>query len=168
MPIVGIPGHQPRVHESVYLSPNAYVIGQVEIGQQSSVWFGSVVRGDVHSIRIGDRTNIQDLSIVHVTKSRFSVSIGSDVTIGHGVKIHGCTIDNAVLVGIGAILLDGCHVHEMSMIAAGTLVPPGVEIPSGVLAMGSPAKIKRELTSEEKSYIVRSAKNYIDYQAMYR
>lgn len=168
MPVMSIPAHTPQIHPSVYLAPNAYVIGQVEIGENSSLWFGAIVRGDVHAIRIGCRTNIQDLSMVHVTKDRFSVTLGDDITVGHSVTLHGCTVESRVLIGIGAILLDGSYVESDSMVAAGTLVPPGMRVPSGTLVMGSPARVKRELTLEEKSFILTSSRNYVEYQTMYR
>ena len=168
MPSMPIPGFSPKLHESVFLAPNAYVIGNVEMGEGCSVWFGSVVRGDVHAIRIGERTNVQDLSMLHVTHGKFPLTIGSDVTIGHSVTLHGCTVEDRVLIGIGAILLDGSYVESDSMVAAGSVVPPGMRVPSGMLVMGSPARVKRSLRTEEIDFIRESAKNYVRYQGMYR
>src|SRR5580765_3658372 len=154
---------KPKIHPSVHMSPDVTVVGDVEIGEQSSVWFGSVVRGDVHSIRIGKRTNLQDHTIVHVTNGKFSTTIEDDVTIGHRVTLHGCHVKSRVLVGIGAILLDGVVVESDSMIAAGSLLTPGTHIPPGVLAMGVPARVVRDLSEEERKYILKSSKNYIEY-----
>ena len=168
MPILSIPKYAPKVHDSVYIAPNAYVVGNVEMGEGCSVWFGSVVRGDVFPIKIGSRTNVQDLSTLHVTKDRFALTIGDDVTIGHNVTLHGCTVESRVLIGIGAILLDGSYVESDCMVAAGTLVPPGMRVPSGALVMGSPAKVKRNLTKEEIAFILQSSRNYVEYQSMYK
>ena len=135
----------PNIHDSVFIAKSAQVIGQVSIGKSSSVWFNSVVRGDVNYIEIGQRTNIQDNSVLHVTKNTYPLVIGNNVTIGHRVVVHGCSIEDNTLIGIGSVLLDGSVVNSNSIVAAGSLVPPGFNIPSGVLAVGSPVKIKRDL-----------------------
>ncbi len=168
MPVISLKNKTPKIHPTVFMTPDATVVGDVEIGTKSSLWYGSIVRGDVHSIRIGERTNIQDASVVHVTKDQFSTTIGNDVTVGHRVTLHGCIVNDRVLVGIGAILLDGVVVESDSMIAAGSLLVPRTRVPSGVLMMGAPAKPKRDLTAEERAWILISAKNYVEYQSMYR
>ncbi len=144
------------------------IVGDVEIGEQSSLWFGAVVRGDVNSVRIGDRTNVQDLSIIHVTSRTHPTWVGDDVTLGHRVTLHGCAVRNRCLIGIGAVLMDGAVVEDDAMVGAGSLVPPGMVIPSGTLAMGSPAKVKRKLTPEEVAFFRRSAQNYVGYAEQYR
>ncbi|HIP86045.1 MAG TPA: gamma carbonic anhydrase family protein [Aquifex sp.] len=165
---------KPKIHPTVYLAENATVIGNVELGEYSSLWFGSVVRGDVHFIRIGKYSNIQDNAIIHVThytkpdmSDGFPTVIGDFVTVAHGAIIHGATIGNNVLVGIGAIVLDGAKIGDNTVIAAGSLVPPRKEFPPGVLLMGRPAQIKRELSPEEIDKIKQNALNYQKYAQQY-
>ena len=160
-------GKSPVVADSAYIEESAQVIGDVTIGEDSSVWFNGVVRGDVNHIRIGARSNIQDGSVVHVTYKTHPTVIGDDVTIGHSVTIHGCTIKSRVLIGMGAIILDGAIVESDCVIAAGALVAEGVTIPSGWLAMGLPAKPVRELTDDEKAMLIQSARNYVGYKNDY-
>jgi carbonic anhydrase/acetyltransferase-like protein (isoleucine patch superfamily) len=160
-------GKAPRLHESVFAVEGALVIGDVEIGADSSLWFGAIVRGDVNSIRIGARTNVQDHSVVHVTSRTHPTSIGDDVTLGHRVTLHGCTVKDRCIIGIGAVILDGAVVGEESMVAAGTLVPPGMVVPPRTLVMGSPAKVKRELTVAEVAHLKQSAENYVRYARQY-
>ena len=157
----------PRVHPSVYLSDNVYVIGDVEIGEDSSVWFGSVVRGDVNYIRIGKRTNIQDNSVVHVTHDTHPTIIGDNVTVGHRVILHGCVLGNNILVGMGAVVMDGVEVEDYVLIGAGALLTPNKKIPSGVLVAGVPAKVVRDLREEEIKLIEESAENYVKYKNEY-
>ena len=161
-------GILPKLDPSVFVADGARIIGDVEIGEQSSVWFNAVVRGDVDVIRIGARTNIQDGAVLHVTHDRFPLMIGSDVTVGHGAILHGCRIGNGCLIGMGAIVLDNAKVAGGSMIAAGSLVREGAEVPEGVLVAGVPAVVKRPLTQEEREMILQSAKNYMHYVATYR
>jgi carbonic anhydrase/acetyltransferase-like protein (isoleucine patch superfamily) len=161
MPQRAFQGIAPRVHPSVFIADGAQVIGDVEIGEESSVWYNAVLRGDVNRIRIGRRTNIQDLSVIHVHKNRFPCIVGDDVTAGHHVVLHGCTIGNRVLVGIGAVVLDGVVVEDDSFIAAGTLLTPGTVVPAGSLMMGAPGKMKRALTSEEREGLLVSAAGYV-------
>ena len=161
-------GKTPELGENVFLDASATVIGDVVIGEQSSVWLNSIVRGDVHSIRIGARTNIQDLCMVHVTSGKHATVIGDDVTVGHHVTIHGCRIGHRVLVGIGSTVLDGVEVADEVMIAAGSLLTPGKKFPTGVLLRGSPATVARELSPEEKAFLKQSALNYVGYAAEYR
>lgn len=153
----------PEIHESVYIASGVKIIGDVKIGKNSSVWYNSVVRGDVNYIRIGEDTNVQDLSMLHVTKEKFPLEIGNQVTIGHSVKLHGCTIKDLCLIGIGAIILDGAVVESHSIIAAGAVVTPGCIVPSGKLVVGVPAKVIRELNYEEIDDISNSAVRYRDY-----
>ncbi|MFH1017321.1 MAG: gamma carbonic anhydrase family protein [Pseudomonadota bacterium] len=168
MPIVSIPGKTPRIHETAFIADSACVIGDVSVGPQSGIWFGTVLRGDVHFIRVGARTNIQDLCVVHVTKDDYPAILEDDVTVGHQVTLHGCHVKSRALVGMGATLLDGVVVESGSVIAAGALVAPGTHVPPGVLMMGAPAKPKRNLTEEERNWIMESAKYYVEYQGMYR
>jgi carbonic anhydrase/acetyltransferase-like protein (isoleucine patch superfamily) len=144
------------------------VVGDVELGEGSSIWFQSVVRGDVNRIRIGARTNIQDHSTVHVTGGTHPTVVGDDVTVGHRVVLHGCTVKDRCLVGIGAIVLDGAVVEEEAMVGAGALVPPGMVVPSGTLVLGAPAKVKRTLSDEERAFFRTSATRYAGYAARYR
>jgi carbonic anhydrase/acetyltransferase-like protein (isoleucine patch superfamily) len=161
-------GKAPRVDAGAFVAESAIAIGDVEIGPGSSVWFGAIVRGDVNFVRIGARTNIQDQTVVHVSSGTHPTVIGDDVTVGHRAVLHGCTIHDRCLVGIGAIVMDGAVVGPDAMVAAGALVPPGAVVPPGTLAMGSPARPKRELTPEEKAFLPRSAANYARYAAQYR
>ncbi|MCS7000067.1 MAG: gamma carbonic anhydrase family protein [Bacteroidota bacterium] len=158
----------PLLHPTVVVMPGAVVVGDVVIGEHSSVWFNSVIRGDVHFIRIGARTNIQDLSMLHVTNGRYPLTIGNDVTIGHRAIIHGCTVEDTVLIGMGAILLDGCRIGSGSIVAAGAVVREGEHVPSGVLVAGVPARIVRELSQEERDNIANIAAQYVEYATSYR
>ena len=160
-------GKLPKIHPSVYLSDNVYVIGDVEIGEDSSLWFGTVVRGDVNYIRIGKRTNIQDNSVVHVTHDTHPTLIGDNVTVGHRVILHGCTLKNNILVGMGAVVMDGVQIEDYVLIGAGALVTPNKKIPSGVLVAGVPAKVIRDLKEEEIKLIEESAENYVSYKNEY-
>ncbi len=168
MTIRGFEQIDPFIDETAYVDPAATVIGDVAIGAQSSAWPGSVLRGDVQSIRIGERTNVQDGAIVHVTHDGefspggFATTIGDDVTVGHRAIIHACTIEDRVLVGMGAIVMDGAVVRSDVIIGAGSLVPGGTELESGRLYVGSPVKEKRELTDEELRFLRYSAKHYAE------
>ncbi len=166
--IITYKGKTPIIHQSAFLTEGVKIIGDVEIGEYSSVWYNAVIRGDVNWIKIGKRTNIQDLSVLHVTNERFPLSIGNSVTIGHNVSLHGATINNNVLIGIGAIVLDGAKINSNSFIAAGALVKEGFEVPEGVLIAGVPGKIVRNLTLEEIQNIEESATNYVKYLSFYR
>ncbi len=161
-------GVAPQLAKSAFLAPGACVIGDVHIGHESSLWFNVVVRGDVNSIRIGDRTNIQDGTVVHVTRETHPTWIGNDVSVGHSVTLHGCTVHDKCLIGIGAIVLDGVEVGMSSLVAAGTVVAPGTKIPPRSLVMGSPGRVKRELTEEECANIHSIASRYLEYQEDYR
>ncbi len=166
-------GQYPRIAGGVYIDPAAVVIGDVEIGEGSSVWPMTVVRGDIHRIRIGQRTSVQDGSILHVTHAGpynpagFPLIIGDDVTIGHKVMLHGCTIGNRILIGMAAVIMDGAVVHDEVIIAAGTLVPPGKVLESGFLYKGNPARQARPLTDKEMTFFIYTAKRYVDLAAAY-
>ncbi|HEY3586611.1 MAG TPA: gamma carbonic anhydrase family protein [Myxococcaceae bacterium] len=161
MGIRAIRGVIPRLHPSVFVAEGAQIMGDVEIGEDSSVWYNTVIRGDVNSIRIGSRTNIQDLTMIHVEKGTHPTRLGDDVTVGHHVVVHGCTIGNRVLVGIGAVVLNGVIIEDDVFIAAGTLLTPGTHVPSGSMVMGSPGKVKRPLTDAERANLVPHAAGYV-------
>ena len=158
---------KPVVDASAYVDQSAQVIGDVVIGAESSVWMNVVIRGDVNGIRIGSRTNIQDLTMVHVMRGTHPTVIGDEVTVGHSAVIHGCTIQDRVLVGMAALLLNGVTVGHDSVIAAGTLVTEGTDIPPRSLVMGRPGKVKRELTGEEVAEIRWYADAYVAYRLEY-
>jgi carbonic anhydrase/acetyltransferase-like protein (isoleucine patch superfamily) len=160
-------GITPIVDTTAYVDVSAQVIGDVVIGAESSVWMNVVIRGDVHRIRIGRRSNIQDLTMVHVMRETHPTTIGDEVTIGHSAVIHGCTIEDRVLVGMAAALLNGVYVEADTVIAAGTLLTEGTRIPGRSLVMGRPGKVKRELTDEEVSEIRWYADNYVRYRLDY-
>lgn len=160
-------GVLPKIPKSCFIEETAVVIGDVVMGEQCSVWFHAVIRGDVNYIRIGDRTNVQDLSMLHVTHDTHPLVIGSDVTIGHHVVLHGCTIQDRVLVGMGAIVMDGAVIGEGSIVGAGALVTEGTIVPPKSLILGSPAKVKRPVTDKELAWIKESADNYVRYARIY-
>ena len=157
----------PRVHETAFVAENATVVGDVVIGPDASVWFGSVIRADVHFIRIGARTNIQDLTVMHVNHGRNPTILDEDVTVGHRAILHGCHVKSGSLIGMGAILLDDVVVEEHAFVAAGSVVSPGTVVPSGKLARGVPARVVRELTEEELSELRRAAESYRDLKDEY-
>jgi carbonic anhydrase/acetyltransferase-like protein (isoleucine patch superfamily) len=161
-------GVAPQIDPSVFLAPGACVIGDVQIGEKSSLWFNVIVRGDVNYIRIGKRTNIQDGTVIHVTSKTHPTIIGDDVSVGHSVTLHGCSVEHGCLIGIGAILLDGVEVGESCMVAAGSLLTPGTKIPPRSLVMGSPARVRKELTEAECADFHAIAERYIHYQDDYR
>lgn len=147
--ILPFEGVAPRLGPMVWVAPGATIVGDVQIGSESSVWYGTVVRGDVNAIHIGARTNLQDQCVVHVTKDRFGTFIGDEVTIGHRAVVHGCHVADGALIGIGAIVLDGAQVGEEALVGAGALVTPGTEIAPRSLAIGIPARVVRELSADE-------------------
>lgn len=160
-------GITPHIAADAFIAPTATIIGDVEIGAESGIWFGVILRGDVNRIRIGGRTNLQDGTIVHVTKDLHPTTIGNDVTVGHGVKLHGCTIGDGCLVGIGAIVLDGAQVGAESLVAAGSLVAPGTVVPPRSLLLGNPARVKRSLNDEEAAGLAELATRYVNYRLDY-
>ncbi len=164
----------PDIAEKVFVAPSADVIGRVRVGKDSSIWFGAVVRGDVHRIEVGERTSIQDLSMVHVTHYKgddestgFPTIIGSDVTIGHSVTLHGCTIEDGCLVGMSATILDGAVIGKESIVGAGSLVTPNKKFPPRSMIMGSPAKVVRELSDEEVKGLYEHAGRYVGFKDEY-
>ncbi len=161
-------GRWPRIHETAFLAPSCDVVGEVEIGAESSVWFQVVVRGDVNTIKIGSRTNVQDLSCLHVTREKHPLTIGDEVTIGHRVMLHGCTIGNRVLLGMGSIVLDGAVIEDECWIAAGALVTQGARVPRHSMVMGVPGKVVRPLKPEEIAFLKKSADNYVSDAREYR
>ena len=165
----------PKIGKGSWIAPSADVIGDVEIGEDCSIWFGSVVRGDVHFIKIGDRTSIQDLSMVHITHHKKAdrsdgspTIIGSDVTIGHRVMLHGCTIEDASLIGMSATILDNAVIGKESIVGASSLVTKGKKFPPRSLIMGSPAKRIRELNDEEVKELYASASRYVEFKKDYK
>jgi carbonic anhydrase/acetyltransferase-like protein (isoleucine patch superfamily) len=166
-------GQHPRIAADVYIDPDSVVIGDVEIGQGSSVWPMTVIRGDIHHIRIGERTSVQDGSILHVTHAGpfnpagFPLIIGDDVTIGHKAMLHGCTIGSRILIGMAAVIMDGAVVNDEVIIAAGTLVPPGKNLESGYLYMGNPVRQARALTDKELQFFNYTSKRYVDLARAY-
>ena len=154
-------GIWPKIHETAFVAPSADIIGDVEIGDHSSIWFQAVIRGDVHRIRIGNNTNIQDHSMLHVTRKKSSLQIGNDVTIGHRVMLHGCTLGNRILVGMGVIILDDAEIGDDCLIGAGTLITQKVKIPPKSLVLGAPGKVVRPLNEKEIASLAQSAANYV-------
>jgi len=160
-------GQWPRLGEGVYIDASAQVIGDVTLGDHASVWPCATLRGDVQSITIGAYSNIQDNCVVHVQAPDLAINVGHHVTVGHSVNLHGCTVGDYCLIGIGAIVLNGATVGAESIVAAGTLVPEGRAIPPGVMVMGSPAKVLRPLTGAEKAELREYAQNYFEYKNTY-
>lgn len=158
----------PKIHDSAFITDDAIVIGDVEIGEDASVWYGSIVRGDVNFIRIGARTNIQDGTIIHVSSKTHSTILEEEITVGHRVTLHGCYIERGCLIGIGAILMDGVRVGANSLVGAGSLLTPGTQIPPRSLVLGSPARVKRELTDDELAYLEKSWRNYVELKKYYQ
>lgn len=150
------------------VADGAIVIGDVEIGEDASVWFGSILRGDVNHIRIGARTNIQDATVIHVSSRTHPTVLEDEITVGHRVTLHGCHIERGCLIGIGSILMDGVRVGERSLVGAGSLLTPGTPVPPHSLVLGSPARVKRELTEDELTFLDRSWRNYVELKSKYQ
>jgi len=161
-------GKFPQIAVSAYVDPSAVIIGDVVIGEDSSVWPMTVVRGDVHYIRIGARTNVQDGCVLHVMKDQYPLILGDDITVGHSVTLHGCTIESRVLIGMRCLILNGVVVGADSIVAAGTLITERTVIPPGSLVMGSPGKVKRQITVEDRNSIRQYAARYVAYKELYR
>jgi carbonic anhydrase/acetyltransferase-like protein (isoleucine patch superfamily) len=168
MPIYELSGVRPVLGKDVFVAPNATVIGDVHLGDEAGVWFGAVLRGDYYPIRIGARTNIQDNSVVHITASDAATSIGDDVTVGHAAIIHGCTIGDRCLVGMGSIVLDGAVVGDDCFIAAGSLVTPGTHIPAQSFVMGRPARVVRAASDKDIEWIAHASRVYVEYARTFR
>jgi carbonic anhydrase/acetyltransferase-like protein (isoleucine patch superfamily) len=158
---------RPRLGARAWVDPSAQVIGDVELGEDAGVWMNTVVRGDVNRIRVGARTNLQDGCVVHVT-AQYPTTLAEEVTVGHSVTLHGCTIERLCLIGIGAVVLNGAVVGEESIVAAGALVPEGTRVPPRSVVMGSPAKVRRPVTEEERDGLRRYAERYVGYKEDYR
>ncbi len=166
-PIYPLKGVTPQLGRDVFVAPNASVIGDVVIGDDSSVWFGTVIRGDAYPIRIGARTNVQDNVVIHITGGKAATTIGDDVTIGHLALVHGCTIGSRCLVGMGSIVLDGAVIEDECLIAAGALVPPGMHVPARSLIMGRPGKVVRLLSPGDLEHIRDAAAVYVTHAREY-
>ena len=159
---------RPTISKSVFIADGAQVIGDVVIGDYSSIWFNTVIRGDVNFIRIGGRTNVQDNTVIHVTDKKFPTYVASSVTIGHAAIVHGCKIEDYCLIGMGAILLDNCQIGDHSLVAAGSLVREGFVVPPKTLVAGMPARIIRELNADEVERLEESAQHYVDLVSKYK
>jgi carbonic anhydrase/acetyltransferase-like protein (isoleucine patch superfamily) len=161
-------GKAPRIGEGTFIAPNATVIGDTVLGKDCSVWYQTVIRGDVHPIRIGDRVNIQDLVMIHVTTGRHATTIHDEVTVGHAAVLHGCTLEARCLIGIRAVVLDGAVVGEESIVGAGSVVTPGMVIPPRVLVVGTPARVVRDLRAPEIADLAASAERYVALSRLHR
>jgi len=160
--------HEPRIHPSAYIDESAQIIGDVHIGEQSSVWCNAVLRGDMYYIRVGDRSNIQDTCGVHTRTGEYPTILEDEVTVGHSVTLHGCYVEHGALVGIGSIVLDDARIGAQSLIAAGSLISPGTVIPPRSLVMGVPGRVKRQLTDEEVEGLNGFWMNYVKYTGLYK
>jgi carbonic anhydrase/acetyltransferase-like protein (isoleucine patch superfamily) len=161
-------GHTPQIAPTAYIDPQAVVIGDVVIGEQTSVWPGAVIRGDVDSIRIGARCSIQDGTVIHVQTDEYETHVGDEVTVGHNVILHGCTVGSRCLIGMGSIILNGAKIGEGSIIAAGALIPERMEVPPGSVVMGAPGKVKRQVTAEDREAMRRGVEGYVQLQKVYK
>jgi carbonic anhydrase/acetyltransferase-like protein (isoleucine patch superfamily) len=160
-------GSHPVVPDTTYVDLSAQVIGDVALGENSSVWMNAVLRGDVNSIRVGSNSNVQDCAVLHGQRYLYSVTVGDWVTIGHNATVHGCVVEDAVLIGMGVVVLNNARIGEGSIIAAGAVVPEGTVVPPRTLWAGVPAKMRRELGDKDRELILQYAKNYLDYTAIY-
>lgn len=160
-------GRYPEIDPSVYIADNATIVGDVHIGPRSSIWFGAVLRGDVFHIRVGSETSIQDNTVIHVTHDRFATTVGNRVTVGHSVTLHGCTIGDLCIIGMGATVLDQVEVGERCIVGAGALLTPGTKVPPGHLVVGSPARVKRPLSDAELEWLAASAAHYVELGRIY-
>jgi len=168
MPVFAYQEHRPKLGERVFVAPGAHVVGDVELGDDASVWFNTVVRGDVNFVRIGARTNLQDGCVVHVSHETHPTILGAGVVVGHAVVLHGCTVEDGALIGIGARVLDGAVVEAGAQVAAGAVVTPGHRVPAGHLAVGIPARVRRELSDEERAHIAAIGERYVALKERYR
>jgi len=160
-------GTSPTIPTSCYVDPSAQILGDVVLGEHSSVWMNAVLRGDVHSIRLGAHSNVQDCSVLHGMKEQYGVSVGEYVTVGHSVTLHGCVVEDRCLIGMGSIILNGARIGAGSIIAAGTLIPEKTIVEPGSLWMGSPGKFRRQLNEKDQESILRYARNYLGYKESY-
>ncbi len=157
----------PKIHETAFIAENAVIIGDVEIGENASVWYNCVLRGDVNFIKIGARTNVQDGTIIHVSRNDFPTVLEDEVTVGHSVTLHGCYVESGCLIGIGATVLDGARIGKNSLIAAGSLVTPNTIIPPNSFVLGSPARVKREMSADEIANVQKFWQNYVTLSEIY-
>jgi carbonic anhydrase/acetyltransferase-like protein (isoleucine patch superfamily) len=160
-------GRTPDVPASCYVDLSAQLIGDVVLGEHSSVWMNAVLRGDVHSIRVGANSNVQDCAVLHGQRNLYSVTVGDWVTIGHNATVHGCVVEDECLIGIGARVLNNCRIGAGSIIAAGAVVPEQTVVPARTLWAGVPAKMRRELSDKDRALILEYAQNYVDYTGFY-
>lgn len=165
--LIPFEGRAPQVGPDVFLAPGAAIVGDVVLGARSSVWFGAVLRGDDHFIRVGEEVNLQDNVVVHEGRGELPTVIGDRVTVGHSAILHGCTIGTLCIVGMGATIMDGCEIGERCLIAAGSLLSPGTRVPPGTLVIGAPARVKRELRPDEIDHLAQSAANYVELASRY-
>ena len=167
MAIRGYRGVMPKIAASAYIDPSAQIIGDVVIGERSSVWPNTTIRGDVNYIRIGDETNVQDNCCLHVQRDEFPLILGNRVSVAHSVTLHGCVIEDEVLIGMGAVVMNGARIGTGSIVAAGALVTEGIEVPPGSVVMGAPGKVRREATGQDRARINKHADSYIKYRQIY-
>lgn len=160
-------GKKPRIGDRVFIAQNAALIGDVEIGNDCSIWYGTTIRGDVNMIHIGSRTNVQDNCTIHVTHQQWPTVIAEEVTIGHGAIVHGCTVRRGALIGMGSRVLDGAVIGESALVGAGALVPEGMKVPPRTLVVGVPARVRRPLTDDELARLDQSWRNYVEYKERY-
>jgi carbonic anhydrase/acetyltransferase-like protein (isoleucine patch superfamily) len=160
-------GHTPTIPDTCYVDISAQIIGDVVLGEHASVWMNAVVRGDVHSIRVGAHSNVQDCAVLHGMRYLYPVIVGEYVTIGHNATVHGCVVEDCCLIGMGATIMNNARIGEGSIIAAGALIPEGMVVPPRSLVTGVPGKIRRELTSDDRDEILKYARNYLDYTRIY-
>ncbi len=165
--IMSVQDHKPQIGEGTFLAPSAQLIGEVTLGKNCSIWFNTILRGDVGPIKIGDETNIQDGSIIHCTYNKAFTTIGNRVTVGHAVVMHGCRIDDLVLIGMGTIIMDNAHISSRTIVGAGSLVTENAIFEEGWLVLGRPAKAVRKLRPEELEFLDKSANNYLNYKSWY-
>jgi carbonic anhydrase/acetyltransferase-like protein (isoleucine patch superfamily) len=160
-------GHTPGIPESCYVDVSAQVIGDVILGEHASIWMNAVVRGDVHSVRVGAHSNVQDCAVLHGMRNLYPVIVGEYVTIGHNATVHGCIVEDACLIGMGATIMNNALIGEGSIVAAGAVVSENTRVPPRSLVAGVPAKVRRELTSDDREMILKYARNYLDYTKIY-
>jgi carbonic anhydrase/acetyltransferase-like protein (isoleucine patch superfamily) len=160
-------GHTPTIPDTCYVDVSAQIIGDVVLGEHASVWMNAVIRGDVHSIRVGAHSNVQDCAVLHGMRYLYRVIVGEYVTIGHNATVHGCVVEDCCLIGMGATIMNNARIGEGSIIAAGALIPEGMVVPPRSLVTGVPGKVRRELTSDDRDEILKYARNYLDYTRIY-
>jgi carbonic anhydrase/acetyltransferase-like protein (isoleucine patch superfamily) len=167
MPALMHHGVEPRIHPTAFVAGGAWVIGDVEVGEDAGIWFNAVLRGDINVIRVGARSNVQDGCVLHVTRELPAI-VGDDVTVGHKAMLHGCTVGNGSLIGMSAVVLDNARVGSFAIVAAGAVVKENFVVPEGTLVAGVPARVVRELTEEERRFLLQSARNYVGYARSFR